>query len=105
MKSGDLPHDWKIEYITSIHKKGSCSLAGNYRSQSLTATILKIMESIIKLRILNYLISNNLVSSSQFDFLPGHSCTTQLLQVMDTITSSLDHGLPIDVTYLALQKA
>ena len=29
----------------------------------------------------------------------------QLLHVMDIITSSLDHGLPVDVIYLDLQKA
>ena len=53
----------------------------------------------------HHLISNDLISSNQFGFLPGHSCTTQLLHVMDIITSSLDHGLPVDVIYLDLQKA
>ena len=63
------------------------------------------MESIIKSSIFDHLISNNLISSSQFGFLPGHSCSTQLLYVIDIITSSLDHGLPVDVIYLDLQKA
>ena len=63
------------------------------------------MESVIKSSIFDYLISNDLISSNQFGFLPGHSCTTQLLHVMDIITSSLDHGLPVDVIYLDLQKA
>ena len=43
--------------------------------------------------------------SIQFGLLPGHSCTMQLLHVMDIITSSLDHGLSVDVIYLDLQKA
>ena len=43
--------------------------------------------------------------SNQLGFLPGNSCTTQLLHVMDIITSSLDHGQPDDVIYLDLQKA
>ena len=63
------------------------------------------MESVVKTNIFDYLISNNLISSNQFEFLPGHSCTTQLLHVMDIITSSLDHGQPVDVIYLDLQKA
>ena len=71
----------------------------------LTSTIVKIMESIVKSSIFDYLISNNLISSNQFGFLPGHSCTTQLLHVVDIITSSLDHGQPVDVIYLDLQKA
>ena len=64
----DPPYDWKITYITPTHKKGSRNVAGNYRPISLTSTIVKLMESIIKSSAFNLLISNNLVLSSQFDF-------------------------------------
>ena len=101
-QSGVLPQDWKVAYITPIHKKGSRNVAGNYRPVSLMSTIVKIMESIVKPSIFDYLISSNLISSNQFGFLPGHSCTMQLLHVMDIITSSLDHELPVDVMYLDL---
>ena len=47
-QSGVLPQDWKVAYITPIHKKGSCNVTGNYRLVSLTSTIVKIMESIDK---------------------------------------------------------
>ena len=66
---------------------------------------MKIMESIVKSSIFDHLISNNLISPSEFGFLPGHSCTTQLLHVMNIFTNSLDHGLLVDVVYLDLQKA
>ena len=46
-RSGVLPHDWKVAYITPIHKRGSSNVAGNYRPVSLTFTIMKIMESIV----------------------------------------------------------
>ena len=103
-QSGVLPQDWKVAYITLIHKKGSYNVTGNYRPVSLMSTIVKVMESIVKSSIFDYLISNNLISSNQFGFLPGHSCTMQLLHVMDIITSSPDHGQPVDVIYLDLQK-
>ena len=61
------------------------------------------MESIIKTNILEHLNSNNLLTSHQFGFLEGHSCTTQLLHVMDILTKSLDCGVPVDV--MDLQKA
>ena len=67
-QSGHLPHDWKIAYITPIHKKGSQNVAGNYRLASLTSIVVKLMESIIKSSIFDHLISNNLISSSQFGF-------------------------------------
>ena len=63
------------------------------------------MKSIVKSCIFDYLMSNNLISSNQFWFLTGHSCTTQLLHVMDIITRFLDHGQPFDGVYLDLQKA
>ena len=33
-RSGHFPCDWKIAYITPIHKKGSCNVAGNCRPVS-----------------------------------------------------------------------
>ena len=67
--------------------------------------VVKIMESIIKTNVLEHLTSNNLLTPHQFGFLRGHSCTTQLLHVMDILTKSLDHGVPVDVVYMDLQKA
>ena len=88
-----------------IHKKGSHYLASNYRPVSLTSTIVKVMESIIKTNVLEHLTSNNLLTSYQFAYLRGHSCTTQLLHVMDILTKSLDQGVPVDVIYMDLKKA
>ena len=104
-QSGVLPSEWKIAFVTPIYKKGSKHLACNYRPVSLTSTVVKVMESIIKTNILEHLNSNNLLISHQFGFLEGHSCTTQLLHVMDILTKSLDRGVPVDVIYMDLQKA
>ena len=60
-QSGHLPRNWKIAYITPIHKKGSRNVAGNYRPVSLTSTVVKLMESVIKSSIFDHLISNNLI--------------------------------------------
>ena len=47
-QSGVLPSEWRIVFVTPIHKKGSQQLASNYRPVSLTSTVVKIMEPIIK---------------------------------------------------------
>ena len=104
-QSGVLPSEWRIAFVIPIHKKGSQHLASNYRPVSLTSTVVKVMESIIKTNVLEHLTSNDLLTSHQFGFLRGHSCTTQLLHVMDILTKSLDQGVPIDVVYMDLQKA
>ena len=63
------------------------------------------MESIIKDHILNHLSINNLLSPYQFGFIPGRSCSTQLLLILDYLTHHLDNGYSIDVIYLDFQKA
>ena len=104
-QSGVLPSEWKIAFVTPIHKKGSHHLASNYRSVSLTSTVVKVMESIVKTNVLEHLTSNNLLTCHQFGFLRGHSCTTQLLNVMEILTKSLDQGVLVDVIYMDLKRA
>jgi len=48
---------------------------------------------------------NQLFTLSQHGFVPGKSCTTQLLVAMDYWTSSLDNGYPVDIIYLDFCKA
>ena len=48
---------------------------------------------------------NNLISEHQHGFVPARSCTTQLLEALDTWTSILDEGGGVDVVYMDYQKA
>ena len=89
LDSGKLPCDWKKSTITMIHKKGNKSEAGNYRPISLTCICCKIFESIIKDHIIEYFTVNNLFSSKQFGFIKGRSTTLQLLNLINTWSSSL----------------
>ena len=63
------------------------------------------MKSIVKDHLMNHLLANNLLSDYQFGFIPGRSCTTQLLYVLDYFTQHLDQGDSVDVIYLDFQKA
>ena len=78
-----MPSEWRITFVTPIHNKGSYHLASNYRLVSLTSTVVKVMESIVKTIVLEHLTSNNLLTSHQFGFLRSHSCTTQLATPCD----------------------
>ena len=48
---------------------------------------------------------NNLYANSQHGFRKKRSCITQLLEVMEIMTSLLDEGQNIDVLYLDFKKA
>eukprot|EP00061_Rhincodon_typus_P011579 g36701.t1 len=55
LESGRVLEDWKIINITSLFKKGVRQTAGNYRPISLTSVVGKILESIVKDEISEYL--------------------------------------------------
>jgi len=59
----------------------------------------KMMESLIKDHVMNYLTTHKLISPYQFGFMPGRSCTTQLLHVLDYITKHLDSGHSVDLIF------
>ena len=45
---GTVPQDLKLANVASVYKKESRSIAGNYRSVSLTFVLCKVMESILR---------------------------------------------------------
>ena len=84
-----LPEDWKRANVIPIFKKGEISDPGNYRPISLTSTMCKVLESIIRESIIEHMTSNNLISNTQHGFLPKRSCVTQLLTSMEYWTDEI----------------
>jgi hypothetical protein len=54
-ESGTLPSDWKTAQVAPIFKKGAKTDRANYRPVSLTSVPCKVMESMIKEKILAFL--------------------------------------------------
>jgi hypothetical protein len=77
-QSGQLPDVWKTAIVTPIHKKGLVCDINNYRPISLTSVCCKLMESIIKKQVLDYLMANSIISQHQHGFYQNiqhsHSC-------------------------------
>jgi len=71
----------------------------------LTSIVGKLLESIIKDQIVNFLEDNNLIKDSQHGFMSGRSCLTNLLDFMEEVTRELDNGNCVDVVYLDFSKA
>jgi len=102
---GKLPSNWKEAHVTPIHKKGSRTEPGNYRPVSLTSVVGKVLESIIRDILVDHFMVNNLFTDSQHGFVPKRSCTTQLLDVMNDWSLSLERGESVDSVYLDFRKA
>ena len=105
LQEGSLPTEWKKAIVKPLFKKGSKKNASNYRPVSLTSISCKIMERIIKDKLMDYLETENLLSRHQYGFRSGRSCLTQLLEVMNIWTNLIDQGIPFDCIYTDFAKA
>jgi Skp family chaperone for outer membrane proteins len=105
LSTSTLPTQWKEACITPIYKKGPRRSPGNYRPVSLTSIVCKIMESIVRDKVIQHMKENKLLSDQQHGFMSGRSCMTQLTEVMEEWTEILDNNRCIDAVYFDFMKA
>ena len=105
LDEGTLPEQWKSANVTPLFKKGDKSKANNYRPVSLTSIPCKLMERVLRDSMFEYLEKNDALSPCQHGFVSKRSCVTNLVDILDNWTASLDEGVPIDAIYLDFSKA
>ena len=69
LKEGIVPFEWKEANIIPLFKKGSRNKSVNYRPVSLTSVICKLLETIIRDHMMDFLIKHKLINPSQHGFL------------------------------------
>ena len=105
LQEGTVPSLWKCANVTPIFKKGNKCEAGNYRPISLTSVVIKILERIIKDKIISFLDRHKLILDSQHGFRNNRSCLTNLLEFYNYVFSNYDERVPSDIIYLDFKKA
>ena len=105
LKTGDVPEDWKLANVTPIFKKGKRSNSANYRPVSLTIILCKVLESLIRDKVIDHLNLYKLIKDTQHGFVKNRSCLTNLLVFLEEVTNYVDSGYPVDIIYLDFQKA
>ena len=103
LETGVFPDEWKLANIVPIHKKDNEDHVENYRPISLLSIISKVLERCVLIRLRDHLLL--MLDRAQHGFIPGKSCVTQLVEVIDYIGSLLDSGKQTDVIYLDMSKA
>ena len=96
--------DWKQANVTPIFKKGQKDDPGSYRPISLTLVSGKVMERITSGTIMDQLKVNQGVRPSQYGFMNGRSCLTNLISFYDKVTRLVDEGQAVNVVYLDFSK-
>ena len=101
--TGIVPNEWKKANVVPIHKKGDKGDITNYRPISLTCIVAKIMERIIQDELL--IRTRYLMNEHQHGFLANKSCTTNLIDLSDSINIDLQNKIGTDIIYFDFQKA
>ena len=96
---GIVPSEWKEANITPLFKKGLRNKPENYRPVSLTSIVCKLLKTLIRDHMVEFLVKHKLINTSQHGFLKARSCLTNLL-FFEEITKWVDD----DVVYLDFQK-
>jgi hypothetical protein len=104
LNEGVLPADWKTAHIVPVFKKGDSQSASQYRPISLTSVVCKILERIIRKKLLDYMLQNDIVPSEQHGFVPKKSTVTNLLECLNDWSLNFDKGVATNIIYLDYSK-
>ena len=79
LEKGIVPSEWKEANITPLFKKGSRNKPENHRTVSLTSVVCKLLETLIRDHMVEFLVKHKLINTSQHGFLKAKSCLINLL--------------------------
>ena len=100
---GQIPAEWKLANVVPVHKKGPKTAVENYRPISLTSLVMKVFEKIVRDELLAK--CRDRLSHNQHGFLPQRSCTTQMVDYIDSLSTSINENIRTDVVYFDFAKA
>ena len=100
-----LPNEWKLARITPIYKgKGDISRECNYRPISVLSHIAKLFERRVRMQLLDYLESNDMITPLQSAYLKKHSTVTCLHKVVEDVCEMIDDGDMCGICFLDIEK-
>ena len=76
--TGHYPASWSKGRIISLHKKGDPSDPANYRGITITSALGKLFNSILNVRLCDFLNKNNILCAEQSDFRNNHRTSDHL---------------------------
>ena len=79
LEEGMVPSEWKEANITLIFKKESRNKTENYRPVSLTSVVCKLLETLIRYHMMEFLVKHKLINTSEHGFPKARSFLTNLL--------------------------
>ena len=105
IKESTIPDLWRCANVTPIFKKGTKEDPLNYRPVSLTCVLSKILETIIKNRMMIDLEEGKILIEEQHGFRSERSTTSNLIEFYNEVTKDIDNKHAVDILFFDLSKA
>ncbi|KAK9881746.1 hypothetical protein WA026_017267 [Henosepilachna vigintioctopunctata] len=102
---GIFPNILKQAVVVPVFKKGDATLPDNYRQISVLGGISKVLEYVFYTQVVDFLETNDLISSSQHGFRRGRSTETATIGMFNIIYEKLDEGNIVVTLFFDLSKA
>lgn len=103
--TGSFPQCMKIGIIKPLYKTGDKEELVNYRPISLISNLAKIIEKVLKSRIVNFFNKYNILSNNQYGFREGRSTDDAIQKLTTYIYEALDRKTPSLCIFVDLSKA
>ena len=106
LKLNYVPNCWKVAKIKVLKKKSDdLDNPGSYRPISLLATISRILEKIMNIRLTDWAETNNLLHVNQSGFRKDHSCQDNIFKMIETCKVGLQCELKCGRVDFDVEKA
>jgi len=105
LTSGTFPRRFKQCRVIPIFKNGNRLECDNCRPISLLSSISKVLEKIVAEKLVEHLLSNDLLYNFQFGFLPKRTTEQNLLHIVNYISCALNENNYCIGIFLDLKKA
>ena len=102
---GLVPDAFKLSFVSPLFKGGDASLATNYRPVSLLPVVSRLLETLVKTRLMSFLSANNLLPPTQFAYRQQHSTEDALTLAVDRWTRAKSNFMTTGVVLVDMSKA
>lgn len=105
ISNGIFPKSLKFARIIPLHKKGPKTDINNYRPISLLNIFSKIFEKLMKLHLVSFINTNNILCPTQYGFQQGRSTLDALIKFSSDVYSQLDQSKFLLSIFVDFSKA
>ena len=102
---GNFPSSLKIAKVIPLFKSGSKHETQNFRPVSLLSNISKVLEKLIKERLVKFLHQHKIIFEHQYGFRENHSTTHALIDILTACYDNIENKQYTILMMMDLKKA